>query len=379
MCSFGLSRDCVRAGAFHYRTLASVLTLPITLAVVNENYRYVLGIDGCYQTVEYPYQELLNNLYYIEYLGGSLIIYVSALLVILIIICYCCRKNLYQLLRICGLVFIVKSFVLCFLAVFFLLANAVAVRHNHSSDSNYDKTGNWIHFAFAIVSTISTLEIEWILLCPLICKVRKHRENMKLLSRYQTETRNLKPDEVAQVVATCRMVAFLRGLRVRRQNQQQGLLQYKRGCKGFDGYISEIKEIKLPSTVAGELAIELSNSVDEEKRVAKERFQEESGMKDNDTAIECTPSPETWKNRPLEALTLDPLFDPRILNIINQFQSSPENIEGIPLEDYLHYRLWRDCDEMKHNEIQRIRRKLQKHRWKVWDEKKKLEITPILI
>mmetsp|Transcript_34620 Transcript_34620/g.48215 ORF Transcript_34620/g.48215 Transcript_34620/m.48215 type:complete len:355 (-) Transcript_34620:739-1803(-) len=325
MCSFGLSGECVRTGAFHYRTVASVLTLPITLAVMNENYRYALGSDGCYKAVGYPHQEVLNSLYYIEHLGGSLIIYMSSLLVILIIMCCCCRKNLYQLLRICGLVFILTSFILCLVAVFFLLANAVAVRDSHSSDLNFNEMSKCIHFVFALVTTISTLEIEWVLFFPLICKVRKHRDNMKLLSRYQMESRDLKPNEVAQ----CRMVVFLRGLGVRRPrpSQQPGLLQHhsnRRGsCRVSYEYKSgeESKESKLPSTAAGAMVIEVSDSAaDEAKLTVKQRFQEETAVTHNETAIECIPPPREMWTRPLEAMALDPLFDPSIFKIINGLQ-----------------------------------------------------------
>eukprot|EP00465_Bigelowiella_longifila_P005726 CAMPEP_0185263110 /NCGR_PEP_ID=MMETSP1359-20130426/11083_1 /TAXON_ID=552665 /ORGANISM="Bigelowiella longifila, Strain CCMP242" /LENGTH=207 /DNA_ID=CAMNT_0027850231 /DNA_START=1204 /DNA_END=1827 /DNA_ORIENTATION=+ len=207
---------------------------------------------------------------------------------------------------------------------------------------------------------------------------------MKLLSRYQMESRDLKPNEVAQ----CRMVVFLRGLGVRRPrpSQQPGLLQHhsnRRGsCRVSYEYKSgeESKESKLPSTAAGAMVIEVSDSAaDEAKLTVKQRFQEETAVTHNETAIECIPPPREMWTRPLEAMALDPLFDPSIFKIINGLQSSLEDIETIPLEDYLHFRLWRDCDKMEHNEIQRIRRKLQKHRWKVWDEKKKLEITPKFI
>jgi len=331
MCAFGLSEELVRMGNFHFRTVASFLTIPITLAVMNEHFRYVAGPGGCFVSVDYPHQELLNSLYYIESLGVLLLLYVSALLVLLLVICYCCRKHLYQLLRICFLVFIFVSLVLNFMAVFFLLANAARV-----SGQQPDVT----QLTFAIVASVSALEIEWLLLCPCVFKILKHRENMQLLSKYQFETRNLKP----RLAAECRMVALLRGLRPPREKKET--LQ---AIPDLEGGISETKKSR---SRCGE---SMAPHQREEKRLTG------------------------WEH-PLEALALNELFDPSIFRIVNEFQSSSDGtMERVPLQDYLHYRLWKECDDLEEHEIRRVKRKLTKHRWRVWDEKKKVEMTPILV
>jgi len=319
MCSFGLTEEFVRLGVFHYRTVASILTIPITMAVMNEHFRYVIGPGGCYRTVGYPFQSLVSNLYYIEAVGMYLLLYVTALLVVLLIICYCCRKHLYQLIRICFLVFFVTAFSLQFLATFFLLTNAVK--------KSEDRT----HIIFSIIATVSVLEAEWIILSPFVCKVWKHIENMKLLYKHRVETRTLTPEQANE----CRLVALLRGL-------------------GIPSHVLSRDDHKEEEHKGESIGCSITRG--DSKRAEK----------------------ADWE-RPLEAMVLEPLFDPRVFRIIHEFQASPDAPTRVGMEDFLHYKLWKDRDNMDEPEIHRVKRKLRKHRWKLYDEKEGVEMTPMVV
>eukprot|EP00468_Gymnochlora_sp_CCMP2014_P002879 CAMPEP_0167751702 /NCGR_PEP_ID=MMETSP0110_2-20121227/6729_1 /TAXON_ID=629695 /ORGANISM="Gymnochlora sp., Strain CCMP2014" /LENGTH=469 /DNA_ID=CAMNT_0007637235 /DNA_START=172 /DNA_END=1581 /DNA_ORIENTATION=+ len=311
MCSFGLTEGLIRNASFHMRTVLSVLTIPVMLAVLNEHYRWVTDEAGCYTDVAYQNQATIANLYYIMWLSFFLLLYITVLLAFLLIVSYCCRKHLYQLIRLCFVIFFMVLFVVNFVAVFFLLANAIMV---------VSQAADKCQIGFALAATLTMLEVEWILLAPCSHKVLKSKENLHLRRHYQGK-QTLTSTEASE----CRMVAFLMGLSVPEHKRNKG------------ASVAEAKGRK--------------------PREAKHD-------------IEMRPKYGEGKYRTaLEKLPFDPLFDRSIFRIINEMQTS-EAPSRVSLEDYLQYRLWKVDDEEEKREIKRIHRKMKKHGWYLDNEHK---------
>ncbi|GAB5356622.1 hypothetical protein AAMO2058_000305400 [Amorphochlora amoebiformis] len=332
MCAFGVSENLVRLAATHFRTVASVLTLPITIAVVNENYRFRLDGGGCYVDVGYRHQDTTNILFYVTNLGFELFMWISILLGFLVLVCYCCRKHIYELIRICFIVFFIAVFSLNFIAVFFLFANVISIA---------GKATDNFHIGFVISATLSLFEVEWIVFTPLLFKIRKHRQNMKLLQRFQPKSK-----KAVDIASQCRMIALLSGLQI---------------PKNREGIITSQDGNTLGSTI--------SNIKTEERK--------DYVVEMNSLEVEDKTNESDW-SRPLEAMARDPLFDRHVFTLINEFQSSEDGTE-VPIGDYVNYRLWKGVTPVERKEIMRIKRKISKHKWEVWDEQKGVAKVPMFV
>jgi len=451
MCAFGMSEDLVRQGAYHFRSIASVFTIPVTLAVFNEHYRWVLAKDGCYTDIGYPHQETLNGFYYIEALGFYLLLYVSGLLVVLLAVCYCCRKHLYQLLRVCLLIFMFTIFTVHFLAVFFLFTNVLNVS---------DKTDT-IHTIFAFVCLLTLLEVEWTLLSPCLCIVSHHKRQISILNRYQTDGRNI----TASQAADCRMVAFLRGLHVpsgvrsrknttntnenadskqqkqKQQQQQQQQQQRRRRRRPVIGWLCGDDGGGAGGGAAGDGRrgddIEEACGATEMKTVIIHSHAGHlaeppvTGTVAAAAPAAAVAAADDWEH-PLQAVALNPLFDPSVFKTVHEFQSArvrstasrgtasggnhqdddednnnndpdgdgdgdddahaEEEEDGDPygldaletfhvsIEDYLQYRFWVASSPRERAKISRIRAKVKRGRWTTREEERPTEhMAPVLV
>jgi len=197
------------------------------------------------------------------------------------------------------------------------------------------------HIGFVISATLSLFEVEWIVFTPLLFKIRKHRQNMKLLQRFQPKSK-----KAVDIASQCRMIALLSGLQI---------------PKNREGIITSQDGNTLGSTI--------SNIKTEERK--------DYVVEMNSLEVEDKTNESDW-SRPLEAMARDPLFDRHVFTLINEFQSSEDGTE-VPIGDYVNYRLWKGVTPVERKEIMRIKRKISKHKWEVWDEQKGVAKVPMFV
>lgn len=331
ICAHGICKQNVQLGSYHFRTVASFITLPVTMTVICEHFRWVPDSSGgCYQDIGFRHQNLIFTLFETAWLVFYLVAYIAAMLFICLVMCYCCRHQIYQLLRVCFLFFLTTALILTSISIPFLISHGAQA---------YERDRGFPMWSI-VLPALLMFEVEWLLCAPMVCKTKKFAEKLRLQSRYHGIPLDY------QEATNCRMVALLRGLSVRRRGDGQ------RGNGDMKRVFSDVED-----PVGG--AAQAQGTTLLGSRMGRVSSDTSDGRVDS-IGLDA----KAYGSSALEKLSLDPLFDKGVFRIVKEFAQTPRGaMRRCDLLDYTEYRLWveaKDSDQVQ--DIQRLKRKLQKRR-----------------